>query len=78
MGADNLVNDVHIRFLPDGKKLDGITSKTMKAKCSLMLHLLQQKDGTYTTPKGEIKKRYKYVLIGQPEVDPEESDEPLK
>ena len=69
MGADNLVNGVHIRFLPDGTKLDDITSKTMKAKCSLTLHQLQQEDGTYTTPKGEIKKRYKYVPIGQPEAD---------
>ena len=74
MGADNLVNGVHIRFLPDGTKLDDITSKTMKAKCSLTLHQLQQEDGTYTTPKGEVKKRYKYVPIGQPEADEPEPE----
>lgn len=73
-GADGLVAGIHVRFLPDGTKLDDITSKTMKSKCSLTLHQLQEEDGTYTTPKGEIKKRYKYTPIGQPEADEPEPE----
>ena len=71
MGADNLVNGVHIRFLPDGTKLDDITSKAMKEKCSLTRHQLKDEDGSYTDDKGKVHKRYKYLPIGQPDADEE-------
>ena len=73
-GADGLVKGVHVRFLPDDTKLDDITSKSMKEKCSLTLHQLKEEDGTYTTPGGQIQKVWKYIPIGQPEADEEEPE----
>ena len=64
LGADELVQGIHVRFLPDGTKLDDITSKTMKKNCSLTLHQVQVPDGEYT-PAGSTKprKKYKYEPI---------------
>ena len=75
-GAAGLVKGVHVRFLPDGTKLDDITSKAMKEKCSLTLHQLQIVDGEYTTASGKTKVHYKYEPIGQPEADEEPDPEP--
>ena len=75
-GADGLVKGVHVRFLPDGTKLDDITSKAMKEKCSLTLHQLKDEDGSYTDDKGKVHKRYKYLPIGQPKADEEPDPEP--
>lgn len=74
-GADGIVSGIHVRYLPDGTKLDDITSKTMKQKCTLRLHQLQEEDGTYTTSTGEVKKRYKFIPINQPDADSDDDDD---
>ena len=68
LGADGLIEGIHVRFLPDGTKLDDITSKAMKKNCTLRLHQLKQDNGT-TTVDGKQKKLYKYVPIGDPTPD---------
>ena len=68
LGADGLIEGIHVRFLPDGTKLDDITSKAMKKNCTLRLHQLKQDNGT-TTVSGKEKKLYKYVPIGDPTPD---------
>jgi len=75
LGADGLIEGIHVRFLPDGTKLDDITSKAMKKNCSLKLHQLQVPDGEYT-PAGSDRprKKYKYEPIfsaGKGGSDPE-------
>ena len=37
MGAEQLVEGIHVRFLPESSSLDNITSKEMKKRCSLQL-----------------------------------------
>ncbi len=37
MGAEQLVEGIHVRFLPKSSSLDNITSKEMKKRCSLQL-----------------------------------------
>lgn len=68
-GAEGLVAGIHVRFLPDGTKLDDITSKAMKKNCTLRLHQLKQDNGT-TTVSGKVKKLYKYIPIADPTPDP--------
>lgn len=75
LGADGLIEGIHVRFLPDGTKLDDITSKAMKKNCTLRLHQLKQDNGT-TTVSGKVKKLYKYVPIGDPTPDAEPDPEP--
>ena len=37
MGADQLIDGIHVRFTPEGTELDDITSKAMKARSALQL-----------------------------------------
>ncbi|MBP3767897.1 MAG: hypothetical protein J6I31_06435 [Prevotella sp.] len=78
LGADNLVQGVHVRFRPDGTKLDDITSKSMKKNCALTLHMLQVEDGTTTGADGKERKKYKYLPISKYEqqADPDPEPEP--
>ena len=73
LGPDNLVEGIHVRFLPDGTKLDNITSKKFKERCTLKFHMLKEfedvDDGT-----GNMKRMYTYTPVRQkdvPEPDPE-------
>lgn len=68
LGAANLVQGVHVRFLPESSKLDNITSKKMKEQCQLTLHQLQEPNGV--DEKGNKKWRYIDIDTMRP-VEPE-------
>ena len=42
LGADNIVEGIHVRFLPDSTDLDNITSKKFKERCALKLSMLEE------------------------------------
>lgn len=73
LGAEALVDGVHVRFWPDGTKLDAITSKEMKKRCSLKLRnqviITQIKEGNKV-----VKRTHQYIPIeetGTPAPEPE-------
>lgn len=68
MGVDQIVKGVHVRFLPDSTKLDNITSKKFKERCSLTYHMLE----TVTTVVVAGKKVYyrSYTPINQDTPEP--------
>ena len=57
LGADDIVQGVHVRFLPDSTNLDNITSKKFKEQCSLKLHMLEE----VTVTEVDGKKVYKHT-----------------
>ena len=63
LGADNLVEGVHVRFLPDSTKLDNITSKKFKERCTLKLHMRQFI--THKVIDGKETTLYTYKPINQ-------------
>jgi len=70
LGADNLIEGVHVRFLPDSTKLDAITSRKFKERCVLRLSMLQTV--TKKMVEGKEKKFFTYTPIYQEDkVEPE-------
>ena len=63
IGADELVKGIHVRFLPDSTKLDNITSKKFKERCSLQLHMRQHI--THKVVEGKKVTIYNYTPINQ-------------
>ena len=63
LGADDLVEGIHVRFLPDSTKLDNITSKKFKEQCSLQLHMRQTI--THKVVEGKEVTLYNYTPINQ-------------
>jgi len=63
LGADDLVQGIHVRFLPDSTKLDNITSKKFKERCALQLHMRQTI--THKVVEGKEVTLYNYTPINQ-------------
>lgn len=72
LGADNIVEGIHVRFLPDSTDLDNITSKEFKKRCVLKLNMLE----TVTTTEVGGKKVYKHSYVPIYEVDDSEPTPP--
>lgn len=68
LGADELVEGIHVRFLPDSTKLDNITSKKFKERCALKLNMYEKI--TVTTEGGKKKYSHTYIPISEAK-DPE-------
>lgn len=64
-GANNIVEGIHVRFLPDSTDLDNITSKEFKKRCSLKLNMLE----TVNVTDVEGKKVYKHSYEPIYEID---------
>lgn len=54
LNADDIVQAIHIRFLPDSSKLDNISGPTFKKNCSLVLRNIV--DTQEVTMNGKVKK----------------------
>lgn len=74
LGADNIVEGVHVRFLPDGTDLDNITSKKFKERCSLQLHMRQTI--THKVIDGKKVNIYNYTPINQVNDADDDDDDP--
>lgn len=69
-----VVEGVHVRFDPDGTKLDDLTSKSFKQRCSLTWGNLIEITGTVPSATGKTQKNvYKLTPISNPiaQADPE-------
>ena len=72
MSPTNALQGVHVRYLPDGTKLDDLTSKAFKERCSLVWGNLIEITGTKTSASGKTKTPiYKLTPISNPIVEPE-------
>ena len=65
LGADDIVQGVHVRFLPDSSDLDNITSKKFKERCALKLNMLEE----VTVTEVDGKKVYKHTYTPIYEID---------
>lgn len=63
LGADNIVEGIHVRFLPDSTKLDNITSKKFKERCTLKLHMFEEV--TATVVDGKTVYTHTYTPISE-------------
>ena len=61
MGADQLIEGIHVRFTPEGTELDDITSKAMKKRSALQLRNVVEI--TKTTVAGKVKRSHTYTPI---------------
>ena len=64
------VEGVRVRFLPDGTKLDDMTSKAFKDRCSLVWGNLSESTG-YKDAQKKTGPIYKLTPISNPIVEPE-------
>ena len=60
------VKGVHIRFLPDGTKLDNMTSREFRNKCSLNIWGMMTTTGS--SKNGTLQKTYSQVIQDEQEV----------
>ena len=77
MAPSAAIEGIRVRYLPDGTKLDDLTSKAFKEKCSLIWGNLIEITGYKTSDSGKTKTPlYKLTPISNPlSADPE--PEPL-
>ena len=61
MGADQLIEGIHVRFTPEGTELDDITSKAMKKRSALQLRNVVEI--TKTTVAGKVKRSHTYTPL---------------
>ena len=69
--SDAVLEGIHLRFRPNGSKLDDLTSKAFKQKCSLVWGDLVTVE--YVTVGGKRKAKYTKTPISNPieEEEPE-------
>ena len=70
ISPDDQVEGVRVRFLPDGTKLDDMTSKSFKQRCSLVWGNLIEITG-YKDAQKKYGPIYKLTPISNPIVEPE-------
>jgi hypothetical protein len=73
MAPSAAIEGIRVRYLPDGTKLDDLTSKAFKEKCSLIWGNLIEITGYKTSESGKTKSPlYKLTPISNPlSADPE-------